>query len=245
MKGHNLLCLFLSLLLFACTPAVQAPAQPEQAVQPQAVQGEWQEPPQEQELTPLNAAGEVLDYACTTAEYQEGLYCFGLVKNIGDVPASYEVILTKRDADGNLATRESTYISDIQVGENSIFQFYGLDMQDCEGCEISLNPTPLEYGEIYTSINVLSHQIRKLDYTNGFEIFGEVENQGERNVEYATINAALFDDQGKLLGVGVSFPDKNPFPTGEKATFSLVVMGVLEGNFKNYQIYPITVTIHD
>ena len=243
MKRHNLLCLFFILLMAACSPSLQIPIQAEQPVQPQVVEGEWQEEPQSQQPTPVNAAGQVLDFACTQADYMEGLYCFGLIKNTGDVPASYEVILTKRDTDGNLAMRESTYVSDLLVDAEGIFQMYQLDMQDCEGCEVNLNPTPLEYGEIYADVAVLSHQIKKLDYSDGYEIFGEVENQGGQSVEYAAISVALFDDLGNLIGVGLSFPDKNPFPVAEKATFSVTVMNVLEGNFKNYQIFPIAVVV--
>lgn len=241
MKRHNILCLVLIPLLVACASGAEVAEEPEKQVQPQVIEGEWQEP---DEPEPVEVSGEVQDFSCTAEEFEDGLYCFGLISNTSDVPANYEVILTKRDSEGNLEFRESTYVSDLIKGTSGIFQMYSLDIEDCDGCEVSLNPSAMTWGEIYTDVVVLSHKINKLDYTDGYEIIGEVENAGNKDVEYAAITAGLFDDQGKLMGVGLTFPDKNPLPAGEKATFSLLIMNVLEGNFKDYKIYPVVVSIN-
>lgn len=198
--------------------------------------------PEKEEKSPQSEAkAELIDFNCTKLSYSDQLTCFGVVKNSCEIAETVMVILTTRDEKGNLDLRESTsvYQSALLPGMVGPFQFYNLAITDCEKCEIMLSPMAADWAELYTSFSILSQKINPLEYMNGFEIIGEIQNTGNLDMEYPAISGALFDENNRIISVGIGMPDINPLPAGQVSTFSILFTEVAEGVFKTYQIFPV------
>lgn len=236
MRGTFLVWLLIIFLLCSCGTNPQISEQVKEV--PEAISREFT---QAEEAPPPIPKAEILDFNCVKESYSDKLFCFGLVKNTGDVAAYVEVILTTRDTEGNLALRESGYtsISTLPAGMESPFTIYSVPLENCDRCEFSVSPIALDWEVPYTHFKIISEKISKQDYSNGYEIIGEIENTGDKDSSYPAISAAIFDDTGKIIGTGSSFPDIEPLPAGQVSTFSILIMDIAEGNFKTYKLYPV------
>ncbi len=227
---------FITILLCSCGANPQV-SQPVEKV-PEVISREFV---QAEAPPAVEAKAEILDSNCVKESYSNNLFCFGLVKNTGDVAAFMQIILTTRDENNNLVLRETGYssASALLPGMESPFVIYSLPLENCDKCEFSTAPMAVDWGTPYTDFKILSDKIEKQEYSNGYEIFGDVKNTGDQDAAYPAITAALFDDNGKIIGVGSGYPDIDPLPAGQVSTYSILIMEIAEGNFKTYKIYPV------
>jgi len=235
MKARSGIWLFLILLAACSAPQNQESKSIEVSDFPTAEQKEIEAT----QAPPVQA--EIIDFNWVKSKYSSQITCIGLVKNTSKIPIYTEIILTGRDSSGNLTIRESgiSSISILPPGMVSPFQIYLFDLAECPNCELNVSPQAADWETPYQDFKVLSDSLSVNQYSGGIEIIGEVENTGSKTANYAVISAAIFDDSGKIIGVGVGFPDKNPLPAGEKSTYLIMIAEMASEQYATYTIYPV------
>ncbi len=191
------------------------------------------------------AQAEILDFNWVKSKYSNQITCIGLIKNTSEIPIYTEIILTGRDTSGNLTLRESGMptISILPPGAVSPFQIYLYDLEECPNCELGISPQAVDWETPYQDFKILSDSASAQQYSGVVEIIGEIENTGNKTAEYAAISAALFDENGKIVGVGVGFPDINPLPAGQKSTYLIMIAEMAGEQYTTYKIYPVVASL--
>jgi hypothetical protein len=239
MNAKSLFWLFLVLLTACSTPQNQEAKSIEVSDFPTSAEK------QIAATHPPEVKAEIVDYNWVKNKYSKQITCIGLLKNTSEIPIFAEIILTARDSSGSLTMRESgiTSISILPPGGISPFQIYLLDVEECPNCELSISPQAANWETPYQDFKILSDTASVDKYSGVVKIIGEIENTGKKSATYATISVALFDESGKIIGVGIGFPDANPLPAGAKSTYQVLIAELASDQYSTYRIYPVVASM--
>jgi hypothetical protein len=171
-----------------------------------------------------------------------GFRVVGLLQNISDHDLDMvSVIINLRDTDGKIIASDSalTLIFRVLAGEVVPFEIRFSDIPDAEIGSIEAaaqgqlaSPTSrmtraLEIVTAEGEINEFGH----------YSIKGEIKNISKTDVENIDLNVAIFDAEGRILGVGLGFLDTTSLAVGETTGFEISISYFAEGEVDHFEFY--------
>lgn len=139
--------------------------------------------------------------------------------NVGQIKVTASLLDQQRKpymSVGNLA-----YLSLLEPGQRSPFDVI------FQGVTADTNEYQLDLSwETTTATSKTKLQIRQtsnVDKDGFYWLNGEVYNAGTQKAEDILLVGAFYDNNGKIIAVGIGFPDVVPLSAGESSPFSLAV----------------------
>lgn len=170
----------------------------------------------------------------------DSLYVIGIVQNTGNVPIDFvKIVVALRDDGGTLVSSEYSYsdIDIIQPGESSPFSvMFFEDPGGWSTYDLTVQSNESEWMTSYTDFEILSHNGRVGDYTE-YEIVGEVKNIGPSRTSFVEIVAALYDENGTIIGVDFTYTDLDVIDPDGTSPFTLSILSTAEGEVASYELW--------
>jgi hypothetical protein len=241
-----LFVLFLILSILACGNAKEIistqPAEsesepiPEQPEETESVQPPSQpEPPKSQKM--ISAEVENVNWYISSID---SLWFIGLVKNTGNVDLEFvEINVLLRDGEGTLVASDFTYseLDTIPVGEYSPFTVLFLEEPESwEKYEVVVEGEEAGFLTPYTEFEIISANGKQGSFGD-YEIVGEIRNTGSQDAEFVEISAALYDINGKLIGVDFTYTDFDKVVAGGSSPFTIMFLSTADGDPDHFELF--------
>ncbi|MCG8570249.1 MAG: FxLYD domain-containing protein [Spirochaetes bacterium] len=165
----------------------------------------------------------------------ETQYFFGIYKNVGKVPIDRPSVTLVFYSEDNkkVAVKNGFSIRSVLLpGEETPLSIYVKKLPPYSRYEVKVNPAVPFIEKKRPPLKTRNTQLVKDKYF-GYVIKGEIENSGERPVQYINIMGVLLDEQGKIIGGNHSYASEDVIKGQDYTLFEIEILTV-QGNPHSY-----------
>ncbi len=92
-----------------------------------------------------------------------------------------------------------------------------------------------EGGEEKKKVELSSHKVEKSENSMG-KFRGQIQNMINKNVEYVTIIATFYDENGKIIGSKSTYTKPNTIKPNMTASFEMILYEDIYSNIRSYDV---------
>jgi hypothetical protein len=172
------------------------------------------------------AAGAVVQNDSMWISSSSSLWIFGEVKNTGDVwLQSVKITATLQDANNATIDVVFSYTEVQYVPPDVIAPFRIEEVDTAKSAQVTSYSLAVEFQEaqpipVKLAIMNISDSKSSLGY---LEVFGELENLADAPSMFTKVCGTFYDETGKVIYVGSTYPRPPDIPAGGKNPFTLTV----------------------